>query len=320
MNCEQAKSLLSEYIDGELPAAEDTAVKKHLARCEACRAEFEALERTVALVRSLPRAEAPEGLERDIKVALDRRAARRRSAIFRWAKVGTWLAAAATLVVVIKYSPPEAPREAQPPLGGRETLLRAKGSDAAKKPETLRAGEDSKLGVAGAVAEKERPRALRKVGASAPRTEKHAAGLMRRNAAKAASGEPPSLKARGAPETENSAAEPAAPARLELIYDCDAAKSGLADVRQAVNALHGKTLETNKRALLQNHILAAGPRDKLDQLIATLKLSKKVQKELQERERQVPQTAQSAPDNAGAQKAPPPPVQVKIILRVRAGE
>jgi len=91
-------------------------VDEHLAECEVCRAELEAMRSTAALVGSLTRVKAPKGLVEDIKARLVRRPAaartRRRPAILRWVGVGSWVAAAATLIVVIKLvpwegSPPE---------------------------------------------------------------------------------------------------------------------------------------------------------------------------------------------------------------------
>lgn len=45
MECRQAKEMLSPYIDDELGAAERAALEEHLAWCEACRSELEALRK-----------------------------------------------------------------------------------------------------------------------------------------------------------------------------------------------------------------------------------------------------------------------------------
>ena len=112
MNCEQMRNLLDEYVDGELSAEGRRAVERHLAGCEACRAELEALKKTAALVGSLPKVNAPEGLARGVEAALASSARRKRAVLVRW--VGGWgslAAAAATLVIVIKYAPWEPARE-----------------------------------------------------------------------------------------------------------------------------------------------------------------------------------------------------------------
>jgi anti-sigma factor RsiW len=46
--------LLSAYIDHELPDADMAAVERHLAECDACRAEYEELRALSTLVRGLP--------------------------------------------------------------------------------------------------------------------------------------------------------------------------------------------------------------------------------------------------------------------------
>src|SRR5215208_1422237 len=43
MNCETATNLISSRIDGEISAADQTALDEHLVTCPACRATMEAL-------------------------------------------------------------------------------------------------------------------------------------------------------------------------------------------------------------------------------------------------------------------------------------
>ncbi len=50
---------LSAYVDGQLTAREQERLRGHLAECETCRADLEALQRTIALLRQLPRFRAP---------------------------------------------------------------------------------------------------------------------------------------------------------------------------------------------------------------------------------------------------------------------
>jgi len=45
MECQEIQDLLSTYLDGELPAEKQAAVTRHLAHCEACRREFQIMER-----------------------------------------------------------------------------------------------------------------------------------------------------------------------------------------------------------------------------------------------------------------------------------
>jgi anti-sigma factor RsiW len=50
MRCEEAQKLLLEYMEEELPASEQAAVREHLAACDACADELAAFERTMTLL------------------------------------------------------------------------------------------------------------------------------------------------------------------------------------------------------------------------------------------------------------------------------
>jgi anti-sigma factor RsiW len=51
LNCKEIFSLLSEYIDGELPAGACQEVEQHIQDCEPCVKFMESLKKSVALVR-----------------------------------------------------------------------------------------------------------------------------------------------------------------------------------------------------------------------------------------------------------------------------
>lgn len=67
--------LLSAYLDGELPAAEERAVEKHLAVCGGCRAELEGLRAVVERLHGLQRATPPPVLAEAVarRVAMEPR-------------------------------------------------------------------------------------------------------------------------------------------------------------------------------------------------------------------------------------------------------
>lgn len=99
MKCEEARELLSEYMDGELDAAQRAEVDRHVQGCKACTQELTSLRATVSLVASLGRVEAPEGLAGSVSDALSHRA--KGKIIWPSARlVGSLLAAAAVLFVV----------------------------------------------------------------------------------------------------------------------------------------------------------------------------------------------------------------------------
>jgi len=69
MECHKVLSLLSEYYDGELGAAEADIIESHLAACSHCSREFGALRRTAELLSSATELEPPAYLLRQIGAA-----------------------------------------------------------------------------------------------------------------------------------------------------------------------------------------------------------------------------------------------------------
>lgn len=88
------------YADGMLTAAEAERVDAHLAGCESCRAEWEALRYTLDLLRSVPGEEPPEDLAASI-MAQVRAEARRSAGRDRWTWSPRWGMAAAAAVLVL---------------------------------------------------------------------------------------------------------------------------------------------------------------------------------------------------------------------------
>lgn len=84
------ESLLSAYLDGELPAAEERAVEDHLAGCPGCRADLAGLRAVVSRLHDLQRATPPAALGHAVarRVALEARPAglfgRLEAALRRW--------------------------------------------------------------------------------------------------------------------------------------------------------------------------------------------------------------------------------------------
>lgn len=73
MNCQQARDLLSLYVDGELPATERSGLEEHLERCEDCRCELEELRALVDALGSLPEEPLPTGFGERLHARLVRR-------------------------------------------------------------------------------------------------------------------------------------------------------------------------------------------------------------------------------------------------------
>ena len=59
MQCQDALSMLSAYLDGALDSAEQEAMRIHLTRCPACSAELEELRYSMKLLKELPELTPP---------------------------------------------------------------------------------------------------------------------------------------------------------------------------------------------------------------------------------------------------------------------
>jgi len=79
MTCEKAMSLISAYLDKELGFDEYRQVELHLACCEACSEEYEALKATQELLGTLQAAELPREFWPELREKLGRVAAEERS-------------------------------------------------------------------------------------------------------------------------------------------------------------------------------------------------------------------------------------------------
>jgi anti-sigma factor RsiW len=68
MNCEQARTTLSDYVMEEVTAAEKLEIRQHVEGCAACAEELERLKQTLML---LVRAEVPEEIPQRIRLAAE---------------------------------------------------------------------------------------------------------------------------------------------------------------------------------------------------------------------------------------------------------
>jgi len=73
LNCQQARDLLSLYIDGELPAAERARLEDHLEQCDECRCELAELQALVSALGALPREPLPAEFGEQLHARLVRR-------------------------------------------------------------------------------------------------------------------------------------------------------------------------------------------------------------------------------------------------------
>ena len=79
MTCQELVDFLSDYLEGELPGAQDRVFREHLERCPPCVAYLETFKRTLELERCMCEGEdaaipgdVPENLVRAILAARER--------------------------------------------------------------------------------------------------------------------------------------------------------------------------------------------------------------------------------------------------------
>ncbi|MEI6808834.1 MAG: anti-sigma factor [bacterium] len=70
MNCKEIKSLMSEFLDGELDVVAASEVRSHVEGCVECRRELRELEMTITLLHNVRVMEPPAGLEGSIRTRL----------------------------------------------------------------------------------------------------------------------------------------------------------------------------------------------------------------------------------------------------------
>lgn len=73
MDHETAKELFSEYLDGELDAAQKRELESHLQGCDDCRQELESLRVMMSTLAGLAPAEPPKDFARKVQHTIRRR-------------------------------------------------------------------------------------------------------------------------------------------------------------------------------------------------------------------------------------------------------
>jgi hypothetical protein len=82
MNCAQAKSCFSLYLDGALTGKQMGNLARHLDACSRCQEEYESLRQTQQLLSHVGRRKAPDDLSLKLRLAISREAARSRHSYF----------------------------------------------------------------------------------------------------------------------------------------------------------------------------------------------------------------------------------------------
>ncbi|PYY02908.1 MAG: hypothetical protein DMG64_09885 [Acidobacteria bacterium] len=76
MDCKQAKSKLSTYLDGAVSGHEMRVISAHLESCSPCNTSYLSLQRTQALLSSIGTRKAPSDLPLRLKIAIQQERSR----------------------------------------------------------------------------------------------------------------------------------------------------------------------------------------------------------------------------------------------------
>ena len=97
MKCADIKARLVESLYGELPGEDESHLREHLAGCDSCRQELEALEQSRRRLKALGQPEFPFDFGRLYRTAADRAGRGRR----RWRLLAGASCAAAVLLLAV---------------------------------------------------------------------------------------------------------------------------------------------------------------------------------------------------------------------------
>lgn len=127
MNCQAARQLIQDSLDGSLPPSDADALQEHLARCESCAQDQMSLQATVSALEALPRVTAPPELLSRLSPALDALSSPQAAPRRKWAWVPGGAIAAGLLVALAltQFQPasqPEAEQVAMEPPSATEIL------------------------------------------------------------------------------------------------------------------------------------------------------------------------------------------------------
>jgi len=80
MKCERARELMSEYLEGSIDYALTATVRAHIDKCDGCRSDIKAFQRTWDLLGTLPEVEPPSDFRHDVVMKAARMQHERRKA------------------------------------------------------------------------------------------------------------------------------------------------------------------------------------------------------------------------------------------------
>lgn len=99
MECKNVSLFMHEYLDGDIEAADEQKLRKHLQECEECSEHFRELKRTIAFIQSTSHVSAPANFTEGVmnRLPVERKRAKAR----RWLQGHPLLTAAAVFFVLM---------------------------------------------------------------------------------------------------------------------------------------------------------------------------------------------------------------------------
>jgi anti-sigma factor RsiW len=99
MECKNVSLFMHEYLDGDIEAADEQKLRKHLQECEECSEHFRELKRTIAFIQSTSHVSAPTNFTEGVMKRLP--VERKRAKARRWLQGHPLLTAAAVFFVLM---------------------------------------------------------------------------------------------------------------------------------------------------------------------------------------------------------------------------
>ncbi|MCM3540780.1 anti-sigma factor [Priestia filamentosa] len=99
MECKNVSLFMHEYLDGDIEAADEQKLRKHLQECEECSEHFRELKRTIAFIQSTSHVSAPANFTEGVMKRLP--VERKRAKARRWLQGHPLLTAAAVFFVLM---------------------------------------------------------------------------------------------------------------------------------------------------------------------------------------------------------------------------
>lgn len=93
---------MHDYLDEDIPPEHEKELKKHLQTCEECRQHFHELNKTIALIQSTSRLQAPAGFTEKVMMNLPRE--KKQVGVKRWFGRHPFLTAAAVFLILMTSS------------------------------------------------------------------------------------------------------------------------------------------------------------------------------------------------------------------------